>query len=199
MLMSPMPDVTTVTREDVERISKAWWLLLVAGILSVGIGVVILEVDWTAKSLAVVIGIVLIVRGLFDAITPPIDGAPRSWSMGSGVLSILVGVVIIAWPTPTLHVIAICVGAWLLFVGIVEMVGAIANRGTLPMWGLTLVVGIATTTLGIWALRKPGMTLTVLIVLVGIWSIIMGALEIIAAFEVKRLPKEFDKIVASAT
>jgi uncharacterized membrane protein HdeD (DUF308 family) len=199
MLMSPMPDVDTITRDDVETIAKAWWLLLVAGLMSVVIGVVILEVDWTAKSLAFVIGIVLIVRGIFDALTPSMDGAPRSWSMGSGVLSILVGVVMIAWPEPTLHVIAVIIGAWLLLVGIVEIVGAIANHRTLPMWGLALFVGIITTGIGLWALRRPSQTIEVIIVLVGIWSILIGALEIVAAFEVKRMPKDFDKMMASSS
>ena len=199
MLMSPMPDVDTITRDDVETIAKAWWLLLVAGVMSVVIGVVILEVEWTANSLAVVIGVVLIVRGIFDALTPPIDGSPRTWSMGSGVLSILVGVVMIVWSEPTLHVIAVIIGAWLLLVGIVEMVGAIANHRTLPMWGLALFVGIITTGIGLWALRRPSQTIEVMIVLVGIWSILIGALEIVAAFEVKRMPKDFDKMMASSS
>jgi len=34
---------------------------------------------------------------------------------------------------------------------------------------------------------------------VGIWSILIGALEIVAAFEVKRMPKDFDKMMASST
>jgi uncharacterized membrane protein HdeD (DUF308 family) len=53
--------------------------------------------------------------------------------------------------------------------------------------------------LGIWALRRPGQTLSVIIVLVGIWAIVVGALELVAAFEVKRLPKQYDKLAASRT
>ena len=114
MLMSPMPDVTTVTRSDVETIAKAWWLLLVGGALSVIIGIVILEVDWTAKSLAMVIGIILIIRGIFDALTPPLDGAPRSWAVITGVLSIGVGILIMVWPNASLHVIAVIIGVCLI-------------------------------------------------------------------------------------
>ncbi len=198
MLMSPMPDVTTVTRSDVETIAKAWWLLLVGGALSVIIGIVILEVDWTAKSLAMVIGIILIIRGIFDALTPPLDGAPRSWAVITGVLSIGVGILIMVWPNASLHVIAVIIGVWILFVGIIEIVGAVANHRTMPMWGVMLVAGIVTTAIGVWALRQPGMTLAVLIVLVGIWAIIVGTIEIIASFEMKRLPKDFDRMVSAA-
>jgi uncharacterized membrane protein HdeD (DUF308 family) len=196
MLMSPLPDIETVGRDDVEAIARTWWLLLVVGVLSVAAGIVILEVDWTVRALANVIGIVLIVRGIFDALTPPVDGAPRSWSLASGGLSIVLGVVVLVWPTPTLHVVAILIGAWLLVTGIFEMVGAIANHRTLPLWGVTLVAGMISTVLGVWALRRPGMTIAVLIVLVGIWAIVVGTLEVIASFEVKRLPKEFDRLTA---
>ena len=43
-----------------------------------------------------------------------------------------------------------------------------------------------------------GLTLSIIIVLVGIWAILMGALEIAAAFEVRRLPKRFDKLAREA-
>jgi len=199
MLMSPVPEIDTVTREDVERIAKTWWLFAVMGLLSVIAGVVILEIDWTLKNLALFVGIVFVVRGLFDVITPPVDGASRSLSWVSGGLNIAIGVVILVWPEPTLRVIAALVGIWLLVSGIVLIVGAVANHNSLPLWGVTLFAGLVSSTLGIMALRRPGQTLTVIIVLVGIWAIVMGALELVAAFEVKRLPKNFDKLVASAT
>ena len=108
-------------------------------------------------------------------------------------MNIALGVVILAWPEPTLRVIAALIGIWLLVSGIVLMVGAVANHDTLPLWGVTLGAGIVSSVLGIWALRRPGQTLTVIIVLVGIWAIVMGSLELVAAFEVKRLPKHYKK------
>ena len=105
--------------------------------------------------------------------------------------------VILVWPEPTLRVIAALIGIWLLVSGIVLMVGAVANHDTLPLWGVTLGAGILSAVLGIWALRRPGQTLTVIIVLVGIWAIVVGTLELVAAFEVRRLPKQYDKLMAA--
>ncbi len=82
--------------------------------------------------------------------------------------------VILVWPEPTLRVIAALIGIWLLVAGIVLMAGAVANHDTLPLWGVTLGAGIVSAVLGIWALRRPGQTLSVIIVLVGIWAIVMG-------------------------
>ena len=198
MLMSPVPAFDDITREDVEKIAKVWWLFAIMGLLSVIAGVVILQIDWTLKNLALFVGIVFVIRGIFDILTPPVDGGPRSWAWVTGALNIGLGVVILAWPEPTLRVIAALIGIWLLVSGIVLIVGAVANHGSLPLWGVTLGAGILSSVLGIWALRRPGQTLTVIIVLVGIWAIVMGALELVAAFEVKRLPKHFDKLIASA-
>ena len=77
MLMSPVPETDEISREDVESIAQTWWLFAVVGLLSVIAGVIILEVDWTLKNLAVFVGIVFIVRGVFDVLTPPVDGGPR--------------------------------------------------------------------------------------------------------------------------
>jgi len=199
MLMSPVPETDDITREEVVTIAKTWWLFAIVGLLSVIAGVIILEVDWTLKHLALFVGIVFIIRGIFDVATPPIDGAPRSWAWVTGALNIGFGVVVLAWPEPTLRVIGAVIGIWLLISGIVLIVGAVANHSRLPLWGVTLFAGIVSSVLGIWCLRRPGQTLTVIIVLVGIWAILMGVLELVAAFEVKRLPKQFDKMASSTT
>jgi len=199
MLMSPVPETDDLTRDDVEAIAKTWWLFAIVGALSVIAGVVLLEVDWTLKHLALFVGIVFIIRGIFDVATPPVDGASRTWAWVTGAVNIGLGVAILAWPEPTLRAIAALIGIWLLISGVVLIVGAVANHSTLPLWGVTLFAGIVSSVLGIWCLRRPGQTLTVIVVLVGIWLIVVGVLELVAAFEVKRLPKQFDKMVASST
>jgi uncharacterized membrane protein HdeD (DUF308 family) len=198
VLMSPEPQTETLSRDDVVQISKTWWVFLIMGTLSVIAGVILLEVDWTLKNLAYFVGAIFIVRGLFDIAARPVDGAPRSWSVGTGVVNIVMGVILLAWPEPTFRVIAAIIGIWLLIAGVVLVVGSIANHGSDSLWWFSLFVGGISIVLGIWAIRRPGLTLSIIIVLTAIWAIIMGTLEIAAAFEVKRLPKRFDKL-ANAT
>ena len=90
--------------------------------------------------------------------------------------------------------IAAIIGIWLLIAGLTLFVGGIANHGEDSLWWVTMSTGAISIVLGIWALRRPGLTLSIIIVLVGIWAILMGTLEIAAAFEVKQLPKRFDKL-----
>ena len=156
MLMSPVPETDQISLEEVESIAKMWWLFAVMGVLSVIAGVIILEIDWTLKNLAVFVGIVFIVRGVFDVLTPPVDGGPRTYAWVSGVLNIALGVVILAWPEPTLRVIAALIGIWLLVSGIVLIVGAVANHDTLPCGASPSAPASCRRCSGIWALRRPG-------------------------------------------
>ena len=198
MLLSPVPETDALSRDDVVAISKTWWVFLIMGTLSVIAGVILLEVDWTLTHVAYFVGAIFIVRGLFDLGTRPVDGAPRSWSIGTGIINIAMGVILLAWPQPTLRVIAAIIGIWLLIAGLTLFVGGIANHGEDSLWWVTMSTGAISIVLGIWALRRPGLTLSIIIVLVGIWAILMGTLEIAAAFEVKRLPKRFDKLAKAS-
>ncbi len=70
-----------------------------------------------------------------------------------------------------------------------HIVGALANRQA-PHWWLVLILGVIETPLGIWAMRRPGLTLAVVITLIGVWAIVMGIWEIVIAFEVRSLAKK---------
>jgi len=54
-------------------------------------------------------------------------------------------------------------------------------------WWLVLAVGLIEVPLGIWALRRPGMTLAILITITGLWSIVTGIWQIVIAFELRNL------------
>lgn len=42
-------------------------------------------------------------------------------------------------------------------------------------------------------LRRPGLTLAVAITVVGFWAIVVGTLQVMAAFEVKDLPEKIKR------
>ena len=48
------------------------------------------------------------------------------------------------------------------------------------------VLGLIQVPLGIWALRRPGMTLAILVTIVGVWAIVAGIWEIVLALEIRR-------------
>ncbi len=194
MLMQPFGRPTAFNRETAIEIAKSWWILLVSGIIVLIAGMIILDAKWTVSELATFVAIVLIFQGVMRAITPPLDGSPRAWTLSFGILEIIAGIVVLAWPGQTLLLIAVFIGATIVVNGAVDIVGALANRHDVDYWWILLIVGIIEVPLGIYLLRRPGLTLTVAVTIVGIWAVLVGILQIVLAFEVKHLPKAFDRI-----
>ena len=135
-----------VDQATAREIAKSWWIVLVAGIISVVVGMVILSIDWTAEDLAVIVAILFIVRGILQALSRPIDGTGRGWNVFIGILEVLVGVAFVSWPSPTLHVLAIFIGAWIVVSGVVHLLGALAHRHDGEQWVVTFVFGSVTET-----------------------------------------------------
>jgi uncharacterized membrane protein HdeD (DUF308 family) len=188
MLLNPLSDRTAFEIDEAEEVARNWWIFLVAGITSVVFGALILSIDWGVDSLAAFIGALFIIQGAAYLITKPLDGGTRSTNVIAGLLGIGAGIAVLVWPGRGLYVLAVFIGAWIVVSGVLHIVGAFANRQA-PHWWLVLILGIIETPLGIWAMRRPGLTLAVLITLAGVWAIVMGIWQIVIAFEVRNVAK----------
>lgn len=194
IVTSPISDLRRWTREQAEAVSRGWWVLLVAGLVSLVAGGIIISLDWTVDNLVVFVGTLLIVRGALTMFSIPVDGSLRAASIVLGVVEILVGIGVFAWPGPALLVVAFSIGWLLLFRSTVTIVSSIANRQYLPYWGLVLVAGIIEAVVALFLLSRPDITLIATVLAIGFASALYGVLEIVAAFEVKNLPSRFDAL-----
>jgi uncharacterized membrane protein HdeD (DUF308 family) len=194
MITNPFSDVRSWTRGQVEQVSKAWWALLVTGLISAVAGGIIITNDWTVGDLAVFIGALLIFRGFFTLFSFPVDGSARTWSIVMGLVEVGVGTAVWVWPGQTLLVVAFFVGWYLLFRGVVAIAGSIAARRIMPYWGWILAVGIVQVVASFYLLSRPALTLVVAILAIGLVTLFYGVLEVVLAFEVKNLPKHFDEL-----
>lgn len=79
--------------------------------------------------LAIWIGIGFILRGVASTASAISDGGPaRGWQIFFGVVSLIAGIVVLASPLLSIVTLAIVVGAWLVVIGIFEIVTAIVMR-----------------------------------------------------------------------
>jgi len=180
------------TRDQIDRISSGWWVLLVTGLVSILAGGIILFIDWTVGDLALFIGLLLILRGIFLMFSIPLDGAVRTWSIVLGLIEVLVGIAVFAWPGPTLLVVAFAIGWYVLFSGVLTIAGSISGSVVLPYWGLMLAFGTFETVFSFWLLSRPGLTLVAAVLAIGLWTLVYGVVQITLAFEVKNLPARAD-------
>jgi uncharacterized membrane protein HdeD (DUF308 family) len=101
-----------------------------------------------------------------------------------GVVAIAFGIVAIAWPEITVLALALLWGAYLLMDGIASIAMSM-GRGTDRMYLVLLgVLGIAA---GVVSFVWPQITVVVLLVLIAVWAIVAGALQIAAAIRLRKL------------
>ncbi|MEL6891729.1 MAG: DUF308 domain-containing protein [Actinomycetota bacterium] len=184
---SSQPEYTV---EDARAAAKQWGWVLAGGVATVIVGIAILSVRWTLGDLAVFTGIVFIVRGIADMATSRASISP-ALAIVRGVLGLVIGIMALSWPAPTLFVLATITGAWLVAWGIFAVIASLIERG--PLWGLTVVAGVLAVPLGVWALGHPGVTLGVVIAVVGIWAVAAGFTYIALSLELRRLPDALDR------
>lgn len=82
--------------------------------------------------LAIWIGIGFIFRGVAEAAAAISDpGAPsRGWQIFLGIITLIAGVVVLAYPFSSLATLTLVVGVWLIVIGVFEIVASFGIRQT---------------------------------------------------------------------
>jgi len=181
------------------QVSRWWWVPLAAGLLSIVLGLAILASPWTIKALVVVTGLLFVIHGVALVVSPAYAGDSRGEQVLAGILGIIAGIVLLAWPGPSLLLLAVFAGAWLAVSGGFNIVMSVARRHTLPYWGLTTAVGVIELVLGLWAMRRPEVTLSIVVVALGLWAVVTGVLYCVLAFEVRHVARAVTTVTSGAS
>jgi uncharacterized membrane protein HdeD (DUF308 family) len=98
-----------------------------------------------------------------------------------GVLAVGFGVLAMAWPKLPLLTFVLLWGAWALLDGIAAIVAAFRG-GSTGQRVLAALIGVVAIAAGLLAFFRPGLTVSALVWLLGIWLIARGVVELIGAF-----------------
>jgi uncharacterized membrane protein HdeD (DUF308 family) len=113
----------------------------------------------------------------------------RWWYLIGGALGVIAGIISFAYPDETLTVLGLLLGWFLLVAGVVDVIVALMNRHT-EHWWLTLIQGLIMFVLGVWAAGEDDRSVFLLLTLTGIFCVIRGIGEIIAAFALRKVKQE---------
>jgi uncharacterized membrane protein HdeD (DUF308 family) len=91
-------------------------------------------------------------------------------------------------------VVSVLVAWYQVIFGIVHIVTALAGP-KLPSWWTRLLLGIAELVLGTWAVHSWQRSLWTLATLVGVWAIVHGVNEIFAAFAVRQVGRQAERLI----
>ena len=110
-------------------------------------------------------------------------------SIFRGVLAIAFGVVILVWPQITVSIVVVVFGVFVLADGVAGIVHWFGRRrsseGRPSAW--LLVASLVSIAAGLAALFWPGPTAVVVTLIIGWWALLIGLLQAVWAFMVRRV------------
>ncbi len=104
------------------------------------------------------------------------------WSLGiGGILSILFGLILWAWPGMSLHILILVFGIFAIAAGVFLILSGIHSEDTRARW-LRIGEGVLAILAGIVSLAWPAITAKALLFIIAAWAIATGFVEIVTAF-----------------
>jgi uncharacterized membrane protein HdeD (DUF308 family) len=167
--------------------AQSWQATVILGTVTLFLGLIVsFHPAGSLNVLAILLGLLMILSGIFHLVRIFGRGeAHRVWLGITGLLFIVIGVVLIRHLHLTTALIGLFVGITWIVQGVTALIGgatgpAREGRGWWIAFGaISLIAGIVVT-------ATPVTSVTVLAVLLGIWFIVIGILEIIGGLMLRR-------------
>jgi uncharacterized membrane protein HdeD (DUF308 family) len=168
-------------------IAQSWGATVIIGVVTLILGIIVtFHPGGSLNVVAVLLGILAILSGIFHLVRIFGRGeSNRVWSGIVGLVFIVVGVVLIRHLHLTLALVGLYVGLVWIVQGVVALVAAFAG-GAREGRGWWIFFGAISVIAGIVVVSAPVDSVTVLAVLLGIWFIVMGIIEIIGGLMIRR-------------
>lgn len=180
---------------------KNWWISLLVGVLAIILGI------WCFTSpgssllgMTYVFMVAFILGGILDivfAISNRSSIYGWGWTLAGGILELLLGVILLVMPTPTVTgILMYVVGFWILF----RSIWGIGESCQLQLlgikgWGWALALSILCMVLAFMYLLSPAWSKgTFIVVFVGISMLLYGIFRIIMGFKLRSIGKEIKKL-----
>ena len=186
------PTKPTELRETAREITGYWWVGLVAGVAWLVISLVILQFDHASvTTVGVLVGLMFLLAAVQNIVVATLPVEHRWVPALFSVLFLISAVVCFVEPVSTFAGLADMLGFLFLLVGVWWMVQAFLERPVNPAWWVGLISGILMTGIAFWAAGQLFATKAyTLLVFAGIWALMQGTMDIVRAFEVRRVNKE---------
>ena len=159
--------------------ASGWQATLLVGIITFVLGLIVtLRPSGSLNVIAVLLGLLMIVSGLFHLFRVFGSGeAHRVWHGIAGLLLVVIGVVLIRHLHLTVALVGLIIGISWIVEGVATLIAAFGG-GSREGRGWWIFFGIVTLIGGIVITAWPVESVTAIAVLIGIWFIILGLIEI---------------------
>lgn len=185
----------TTPRRDfvlVSRIAENWGLMMARGIFGILFG--IFAIAWpgmTLLALITVFGIYVGIDGIIAVLAAFLQPwVKHRWWLGLlGAAGIVVSVITLRSPGLTALLLLTYMGAWAVVAGLMQIIGGVAMRKEIRGEWLLVTGGIVSMIFGGAMLARPGAGALAMIVVIGIFAIVHGALTTGFSLRLRRFTK----------
>jgi len=165
-------------------------ILFLGGILALVAGIILLVIpDRTLTLLGVVAGIYLLVvgvaqlvRGLFE---PGLLSMERAKQATVGLVAVIAGILVLLRPDSSVRLVTVVLGIFLIVVGLFGLVDRLEAEAR----GITVLRAAIALVAGILLLIAPDKSAKFAVILVGIYLVVLGFLQLLAGWRVRSLER----------
>jgi uncharacterized membrane protein HdeD (DUF308 family) len=161
----------------------SWRTAFLLGLITLALGVILVfRPTQSLTGIAILLGIVMMVSGIYH-IARAIAGHEheRLWRAICGVLFILAGLVLLRHLHLSVALIGLFIGFTWIIQGVAALVEGLSGGGVRGERGWSFFFGIISLIAGIVVVSAPIASVSALTIFMGIWFIIMGAMEMFGA------------------
>ncbi|NDW19748.1 hypothetical protein D0T53_12645 [Dysgonomonas sp. 216] len=170
-------------RHEVKRTARNWWISLLVGIVSIGLGIwCFIRLDTTFLALSFVFVAGFLISGLFDIMyaSSNRENSGWGWYLAIGIIDIIFGIVLLANPLLAPVVLAYFIAFWLMFqsfwgIGISMDLQRLNRKG----WGWLLAWAILGLLLSVLLLVQPEITGIIAAIVTASVFIVYGIFRVI--------------------
>lgn len=176
------------------KLGDLWWFFLVRGLLAVTLGIAALF--WPQATLVLLIRLIALYV-LFDGIVSLLGvfrGLALSATLAPGLISVLVGVILLFWPDVTARWLLVVVGLWALQQGGLLFLAGRQAEANDPERGSTMTIGVGAGVVGLLLIIWPGTGTVTISWVVGIAALLLGALLIYLALRLRRVDRRLQPL-----
>ncbi|HYH12417.1 MAG TPA: DUF308 domain-containing protein [Thermomicrobiales bacterium] len=173
---------------------RSWWVLILRGLFAILFGLIaIVWPDITVFVIVTIFGAFLMLDGLIEIWVGFLGrGRDDDWWTDAllGILAVLAGIAVIAWPDITATGLMIFIGAVMLVYGATMIYQAIRLRADITNEWILIANGALSLVLGVAFMIFPGAGAVSLIWLIALYIILFGVLLIVVGWKLRGVLRE---------
>lgn len=177
---------------DFTQEAKNWWLSLVLGILYILVAIFLIFAPASGYAvISILFSVFLLFSGLLEiafAISNRRRMSGWGWYFAGGILDVVLGIYLLAYPLVSMEVIPLLIAFWLMFRGF-SMISYSSKerRRRKKYWGWYTAFGILAIVCSLFILWQPAIGAFYTVYFVSFAFLFIGILRLTQAIELKRL------------